>query len=90
MGADASRRISTVTTDTIGGVGSGVKLVAVNVTTGTATAVITLRHKDASGTIISVIDASAKGSYWYGGVNCPDGIHIAQTVAAADATISYA
>lgn len=74
-------------TGTLGGAGSGTILNAVNVNTGAASAVLTLRLQNSSGAIIAVIDASAKGSYYFNAL-CPNGVYCALTGGNADVTIS--
>lgn len=79
--------ISTQTAKTIGAAGSHSYLVSVCVNTAAASAVCTLTDAT-SGATIAVIDASAKGSYWYGGVRVPGGVTATQTGGNADLTIA--
>ena len=73
-------------TGTLGGVGSSAKLVSVNVNTGAASAVLTLKRKDTNGATIAIIDASAKGSYQFGCL-VNDGIYCSLAGGNADVTI---
>lgn len=61
----------------------------VNVNTGVLNAVLTLRHKDASGAIIAVIDAGSKSSHTYE-IIAPEGVYFDLAAGAADVTVSYA
>jgi hypothetical protein len=75
-------------TGTLGGVGGGGTLVSVNVNTGAASAVLTLKVKDTNGATIAVIDASAKGSYQYG-CNIQNGVFASLAGGNADVTICF-
>ena len=72
------------------GAGSHTKLMSVNVGTSNAGATIKIYDGDAtSGTLVANIDASAKGSYWYGGIRLTKGITVVVASATIDATIGY-
>jgi len=73
---------------TIGAVGSGTKIVSINVNTGTASSVVTVTDVK-TGANVAVIDASAKGSYWYGGLRGENGFTVTMATANSDITISY-
>ena len=71
-----------------GGTGSHTFLVAVNVNTAAAASTVTIQ--DAAGTVtIAVIDSTAKGSYWFGGVRIPGGIKVTVAGGNPDVTVSY-
>jgi hypothetical protein len=77
-------------TKNIAAAGSSVTLVAVNVNTGATSAVLTVYDGiDSSGAVVATVDASAKGSYWFGGVRLPGGLYVALTGGNADVTVSY-
>jgi hypothetical protein len=80
--------ISTVSNVTVGG--EAARLVCVNINTGTATAVLTIRDGSSTGPVIAILDASAKGTYRYGEIRSQfGGFYLSQTVAASDITVSY-
>lgn len=62
----------------------------INVGTGAASAVITIYNgTSTSGAVIGIIDASARGTYNYGGIRCPAGLFVKLTGGNADATLTY-
>lgn len=62
----------------------------VNVCTGTASSVVTIYDGQAStATVVATIDASAKGSYDFGGIRLPNGLFVRMSGANSDVTISY-
>lgn len=70
--------------------GTSVTLVAINVNTGAASAVLTVYDGvDATGTVVATIDASAKGSYWFGGVRLPAGLCVVLSGGTADVTVTF-
>lgn len=82
--------IRTVSNKQLGAAGGNTLLGTVNVGTGAATAVLKLYDGvDATGTLVSSIDASAKGSYAFF-VRCPKGLFVDLSGGTADCTIGYA
>lgn len=75
-------------TGTLGGTGSHGMLYTVNVGTGAASAVLTIKHGSSSGTTVAVIDASAKGSYTFN-IKLSNGVYASLAGGNADCTIAY-
>src|SRR5439155_22561676 len=73
---------------TVGSTGSGAVLRAVNVNTGAASAVLTIRDGSATGPIIAVIDATAKGCYQYEDIVVGNGVYATLTGGNADVTVT--
>lgn len=66
------------------------KLVAINIGTGAASAVVTVYDGvDNTGAVVATIDASSKGSFWFGGIRLHLGLFVAQTGGAGKVTICY-
>lgn len=81
---------ATTATKVLAGAGTSVTLIAVNVGTGAVSGVLTIYDgQDATGTVVATIDASAKGSYWFGGVRLPAGLYVALSGGNADVTVTF-
>lgn len=81
--------IAAAGTLSVGGVDSAAQVWAVNVNTGAASAVATCYDGTAaSGRKLGTIDASARGSYWWGGAVCKDGFTLVLAGGNADITVS--
>jgi hypothetical protein len=61
----------------------------VNICTGAASAVVTIKETDTNGATIATIDASAKGTYNFWGLRSQNGFYIAQTGGNSDFTVTY-
>lgn len=83
-------RLTAVGNVTAGGTGAGCVLRAVNVNTGTATSVLTLRDGSSTGAVIAIIDCATKSSQFYGDIRFQNGIYAAMTTANSDVTITVA
>ena len=81
-------RINTASNVTVGGPSSHVALMSVNVCTAAASNVLTINDAT-SNAVIATIDASSKGSYWFGGCRIPGGIKVTLSTGGADCTVSY-
>lgn len=81
---------ATVGDGVAGATATHAELVSVNVNTGAASAVLTVYDgTSTTGTTVAVIDASAKGSYWFGYARLHNGLYYTLIGGTADITISY-
>lgn len=83
-------RLTAVGNITVGGTGAGGVLRAVNVNTGTATSVLTIRDGSSTGTVIAIIDCATKSTHWFGDIRVQNGVYAAMTTANSDVTITVA
>lgn len=71
-----------------GGAKSEAKLYKINVSTGTASAVVTVyQGTSTSGTVVDTIDASSKSTSHYDGARFPDGLFVKLTAGAAKVSV---
>lgn len=74
----------------VGASGGDVKLYAINVSTATATAVVTVYNGNStSDPVVDVIDAASKGTSHYYGALFPNGLYVKQTTAGAKVSVIY-
>lgn len=72
----------------LGGAKSEAKLHKINVSTATATAVVTVyQGTSTSGTVVDTIDAGSKSTHHYEGARFPDGLFVKMTTAAAKVSV---
>jgi hypothetical protein len=88
--ANYAYRATTGNFGPFGAAGSGGWLRAITIGTGVASAVVTVYDgQDNTGTVVAVIDAAAKGSYWFGDLRLGKGIFIVLSGGNALVTVSY-
>lgn len=70
--------------------GTPAELVAVNVTTGTATAVITVYNgTSTSAAVVATIDGATANCFQFEGIHLSAGLFVKMTTAAAKVTVTY-
>lgn len=75
---------------TVGASGADVRLVAAIVGTGATSGVVTLFDGTSAGSTVATINATAAGSYYFGGIRMQSGKLTAVTSGgAADVTVAY-